>query len=333
MHAGLTRISERLEIITVPRREVEGAFARDVVNGLRAFPKTLPSKYFYDDLGSALFDAITYLPEYYLTQAELEILRESGWEIVRALEEPVEFLELGSGTAVKTRALIGEAIRAQGTLRYSPIDIAAETLKTVAEQLVEAFPTLTVRAYAADYFDVLEMANLSFDRRVLAMLMGSNLGNYDPPAQLALLRRLGDNLCSGDALLLGADSKKDRVTLELAYNDPTGVTAAFNKNLLGRINRELGGTFDLNAFDHVVEYDERRGSVDSFLQSRRAQRVEIAHLGIEVDFEPGERIHTESSHKFDLDTISALGKAAGFRLGRSWFDAKKRYGVHLLVRD
>ncbi len=333
MHAVLTRISDRLEIVTVPRREQDGAFARDVAAGLRAPLKTIPSKYFYDDLGSTLFDAITYLPEYYLTRAEMEIVREQGWDIVRSLEQPIEFLELGSGTAVKTRMLIGEAIRAQGRLRYSPIDISSETLKNVAKQLVDAFPTLTVRAYAADYFDVLQPGNLQFDRRVMAMLMGSNLGNYDPLAQVGLLRALGTCLSSGDGLLLGADAKKDRKTLELAYNDPTGVTSAFNKNLLGRVNRELGANFDLNHFDHVVQYDEQRGVVDSYLQSTRAQRVSVAQLGIEVAFERGERIHTESSYKFDLDGIAGLGRAAGFSLRKSWFDAQQRFGVHLLVRD
>ncbi len=155
MQSTLTTVSDRLEIVTVPHLAKTATFAEDVASGLDGSPKSLSSKYFYDDLGSAIFDAITHLPEYYLTRAETEILHESGWEIVRSLEEPVEFLELGSGSAVKTRVLIDEAIRAQGSLRYSPIDISAEALEASARGLVDAYPQLRIRAYAADYFDVL----------------------------------------------------------------------------------------------------------------------------------------------------------------------------------
>lgn len=328
----LTRLSDRLEIVTFPTRERKDAFARDVAAGLTSSPKHLASKYFYDDLGSTLFDAITLLPEYYLTRAETEILREWGWDIVRSLEEPVEFLELGSGSAIKTRILIDEAIRAQGSLRYCPIDISADALRASAVTLVEAYPSLRVRAYAADYFDVLASPALSFERRVLAMFMGSNIGNYDPAEASTLLQRLSARLRPGDGLLIGADEKKDAATLEAAYDDSTGVTAAFNRNVLGRINRELGGAFDLRDFRHIAAYDAVRGCVDSHLQAQRDATVRIANLELDIAFSKGERIHTESSYKFDPATIEQLGATAGFALRKSWFDKHHHFGVHLLVR-
>jgi dimethylhistidine N-methyltransferase len=333
MHPTLTRFSDRLEIVSVPHSAHVVSFGEDVAAGLRASPKRLSSKFFYDELGSALFEAITHLPEYYLTRAETEILAESGWQIVRALEEPVEFLELGSGSAMKTRVLIDEALRAQGSLRYSPIDISADALRSSAVSLVDAYRALRIRAYAADYFDILGSPHLTFEGRVLAMFMGSNIGNYDPPSARALLLRVAASLRTGDGLLIGADLKKDRATLEAAYDDPTGVTAAFNKNLLGRINRELGGMFDLRDFVHVARYDEVRGCVDSYLEARRAHRVRIAALELEVQFDEGERIHTESSYKFDREAMAELGAASGFTLKTTWTDAASRFGVHLLIRE
>lgn len=328
----LTRLSDRLEIVTLPAPKRAG-FAEDVARGLTAEHKSLASKYFYDEIGSALFDAITLLPEYYLTRAEAEILHESGWEIVRALGAPVEFLELGSGSAVKTRALIDEALRAQGSLRYCPIDISPEALRASAVALAEAYPALRIRAYAADYFDVLDSSELSFERRVLAMFMGSNIGNYSPAAAAELLDRLAGRLRVGDGLLLGADKKNARAILEAAYDDPTGVTAAFNRNVLARINRELGGTFDVRAFRHVARYDETRGCVDSYLEAQGAMRVRVEGLGLDVDFKPGERIHTESSYKFDSAAIAELASGAGFGLASAWTDRAGRFGVYLLVRE
>lgn len=330
--SDLTRVSDRLEIVTLPARERVG-FAEDVARGLTAEHKVLPSKYFYDEIGSMLFDAITLLPEYYLTRAETEILHEWGWEIVRSLDGPVEFLELGSGSAVKTRLLIDEALRAQGSLRYSPIDISSEALRSSAVALAEAYPALRVRAYAADYFDVLDSPQLTFERRVLAMFMGSNIGNYSPSAAAALLERLAGKLRPGDGLLLGADKKNDRATLEAAYDDPTGVTAAFNKNVLARINRELGGTFDVRAFEHVARYDEERGCVRSYLEAREAMHVRVESLNLDVAFARGERIHTESSYKFDTAQIADVARSAGFRLASSWSDRANRFGVYLLARE
>jgi dimethylhistidine N-methyltransferase len=332
MHRPITSVSDRFDIVELPRAAAGHTFADDVLDGLSASEKRLPSKYFYDELGSSLFEAITHLPEYYLTNAETEILREWGWQVVRMLQEPVDFLELGSGSAVKTQVLIEEALRAQKRLTYSPIDISIDALRASSSALVERYPAVSVRAYAGDYFTVLASGVLRFDRRVLAMLMGSNLGNYSPEDARALVKLIATALRPGDGLLLGTDRKKDAGTLERAYNDPTGVTAAFDKNILGRINRELGGTFDLRSFKHVAKYDAKRGSVDSYLESTRSQSVSIDALKAIFSFAKGERIHTESSHKFDDSDIAALADGTGFNVSHVWHDRAGRFNVHLLVK-
>jgi len=333
MSATLRRISDRLEIITASQPANVATLAEDVRIGLLAQPKKLPPKYFYDELGSALFEAITRLPEYYLTRAETEILRECGWEIVRLVRSPIELMELGSGSATKTRLLIEETLRVQGALRYCPIDISADALRASASALVDAYPRLSVSAYAADYFAILGSRELGVHHPMLALLLGSNIGNYEPQMMQRLLGALGAFLRPGDGLLVGADLRKDCATLELAYNDPTGVTSAFNKNLLGRLNRELGASFDLRAFDHHAHYDESRGVVESSLLSRTNQRIRIEKIDLDIEFETGEPLHTESSYKFTIEKLSASAREAGFSLARSWFDRKQYFSVNLFLRS
>jgi L-histidine Nalpha-methyltransferase len=328
-----TAVADRFELIIVPRSSGAASFAQDVAEGLRSKPKRLSSKYFYDNVGSALFDAITQLPEYYLTRSETEILREWGWQIVRLLDAPVDFLELGSGSAIKTRLLIEEALRVQGRLRYSPIDISTEAIRASSMALVETYPGLSVRAYAGDYFDVLGSRIVRSERKMLAMVMGSNIGNYEPDETRQLLTLLHGALRKGDGLLVGADLKKDRAVLELAYNDPAGVTAAFDRNILARINRELDADFDPRKFAHVVRYDARRGSVDSFLKALNGSVVRVGSIGLRTSFRAGERIHTESSYKYSDDELESLGRAAGFRPASRWHDDAQLFGVYLFVRQ
>jgi L-histidine Nalpha-methyltransferase len=327
-----TTVGDRFELIEVPRSSGAPSFAQDVAAGLTGTPKRLPAKYHYDDVGSALFDAITLLPEYYLTRAETEILREWGWQIVRVLDEPIDFLELGSGSAVKTRLLIDEALRVQGRLCYSPIDISTEALRSSSTSLVDAYPGLSVRAYAGDYFDVLHSKALWFERHVLAMFMGSNIGNYEPDEARGILTLIGDALRPGDGLLLGTDLKKDPKTLERAYDDPVGITAAFNRNVLARINREFDGNFDVGEFEHVAHYDAQRGSIDSFLESRHAASVELRQLGLRLRISARERIHTESAYKFTEEDVGKLAASAGFDMGSAWYDRARRFSVNLLIR-
>jgi len=327
----LTPIGERLLLYRVPQPVSTAGFAQDVRGGLTVARKSLPPKYFYDDLGSALFEAICELPEYYLTRAEAEILETYAAEMIAALPGPLELVEFGSGSARKTKLLIGAAIEAQGSIDYHPIDISANALIASASGLVAEFPELNVKAFASDYFEVLESARLRTYNRVLALFLGSNVGNYEPAAAMSLLRAMSASFKPGDGLLLGTDLKKDPAVLERAYNDATGVTAAFDKNVLGRINRELGGHFDLDAFEHVARYDRARGVVDSFLVARRGMRVPIDDLGLDVGLNAAETIHTESSYKFDAGDVAALAAAAGFRVERTWTDRAGRFAVSLLV--
>ncbi len=307
------------------------SFGDDVRAGLTAARKYLPPKYFYDELGSAIFESICALPEYYLTRTEAAILDRRADEMVTALGGPIEFVEFGSGSARKTRALLEAALRHQDDVAYHPIDISPAALEDSSLALVAEFERLHVTAYASDYFDVLESAQLRTSKRVMALFLGSNIGNYDPSEARTLLRAMSAAFKPGDGLLLGADLKKDAAVLERAYNDPTGVTASFNKNVLARINRELGGRFDLDAFAHASRYDAARGSVDSFLVAQRGCNVPIEALGIDVRFSAAESIHTESSHKFDEADIARLATASGFRVERRWTDDAERFAVSLLV--
>ncbi len=326
-----TPVSDRFLLYRAPEPALAESFADDVRSGLTTDHKHLPPKYFYDSLGSALFEAICELPEYYLTRAETEILERYAPEMVAAVAGPIEIVEFGSGSARKTRLLLEAALAAQGRLEYHPIDISAGALIASASTLAASYPGLSVTAYASDYVEVLRSARLRTSQRVLGLFLGSNIGNYDPAASRRLLRAMSESFKPGDALLLGTDLKKDPAVLERAYNDPTGVTAAFNKNVLARINRELGGAFDLDAFEHSARYDSARGSVDSFLVALRGMTVPIRRLDLEVQLSAAETIHTESSHKFDATDIAVLAAASGFRVARAWTDADARFAVTLLV--
>jgi L-histidine N-alpha-methyltransferase len=306
-------------------------FAEDVRAGLTATPKRLLPKYFYDELGSALFEAITALPEYYLTRAETEILRDRSSEIVEAVGGPIELLELGSGSAIKTRYVIDAALARQPTLRFCPIDISIAALDASARSLTREYPSIIVDGINADYLTGLTRLSRNGAPRRLALFLGSNIGNFEPDEARSTLRALRAVLQPGDSFLLGADLKKDAAILERAYDDPTGVTAAFNRNLLGRINRELGGRFDLDAFRHRAFYSTERSRVEIQLVSTKRQDVSIDALGLIVHFEAGEPIHTESAYKFDHASIDQLARSTGFDVAGSWTDAQRRFADFLLT--
>ncbi|MEA2691301.1 MAG: hypothetical protein QOJ16_688 [Acidobacteriota bacterium] len=310
-------------------------FAEDVRRGLSAAPKFLLPKYLYDELGSRLFAAICALPEYYLARVESEILAAHAKDILALVKGPLRLLELGSGDAEKTPLLIAELLERQGDLHYLPIDISASAVEASAERLLLAYPDLRITAFAADYQSGLAaISRLPAPRadteHTLALFLGTTLGNLEPPEQRGLLRDLRAVLRPGDGLLLGVDLKKPARLLLPAYDDPLGVTAAFNLNLLARINRELGGAFDLRRFQHRAIYDPGRGRIEMRIESREAQTVPIRGLAIEVAFDPGETIHTESSYRFDREQIAALAQATGFALKREWTDPGRRFGVYLL---
>lgn len=323
-------IGERLSLRRAPEDRARRTFAEDVRAGLTAHPKVLYPKYFYDELGSRLFEAITALPEYYPTRTEAGILREHAGEIAGFLKGPVRLVELGSGDGQKTRLLLEALIARQGGLEYLPIDISAAAVEASARVLLAAYPDLRVTAYVGEYQQALRTVQPSSDR-TLVLFLGSTLGNLDPADRLPLLRDVRALLTPGEAFLLGVDLKKSEDVLIPAYDDPLGVTAAFNLNLLGRINRELGGAFDLTSFRHRALYNREAGRIEMHLESRCAQTVAIRSLGIEIPFETGETIHTESSYKFDLDQVAALARETGFELRRTWTDSGRRFSSNLLV--
>lgn len=324
-------LSDRFVLHRDPHPARVATFAEDVRTSLGTRPLSLSPKYFYDDLGSALFEAITRLPEYYLTRVERDLLATYGREIAGALDGPLELVELGSGSAVKTRLLIDAIFERQPTLTYHPVDISADAVTESSLALAGAYDRLKIIAYASDYFPLLREKRLVTHSRVLALFLGSNIGNFEPDEARELLRLLATARHPGDGLLVGYDLKKDPSILELAYDDPTGVTAAFNKNLLGRMNRELGADFELAAFRFRARWNEERGAVQSFLVSERAQRVRIPAAGLTVDFAAGETIHTESSYKFTREEIVALAASCGYAEKKTYTDAAGRYALSLLT--
>ena len=311
-------------------------FAADVRRGLTADPKFLLPKYFYDELGSRLFDAICLLPEYYLTRAESEIFARHAAEIAaraRAGAGRVTLFELGSGSAAKTRRIIDALVSAQGRLDYVPVDISPAALEESARALLGDYPSLSVTAYAADYDTALPRLpeSLGAGERALVLFLGSNVGNFDRAEARDFLRRVRAALRPGDLLLLGADLKKEAAVLEAAYDDGLGVTAAFNLNLLARINRELGADFGVRDFRHVARYDEGEGRVEMHLESTREQTVRVGALGLDVGFRRGERVHTESSYKYSTAELSALASDTGFEREQTWLDPAGRFSSNLFV--
>jgi dimethylhistidine N-methyltransferase len=296
-------------------------FALDVRDGLTARPKRLPCQYLYDDLGSALFEAITLLPEYGVTRAEERLLRASADSIAEKLVPGVMVAELGSGGGKKTDAVLRAILSFQAEVAYLPIDISPSALTTCAQRLGQ-LPGVRVRGIEALYLDGLREIEQRRERwpPLLVLFLGGNVGNFDTPAAVRFLSDVRDRLRPGDALLVGADLRKPVDRLLAAYDDPAGVTAAFNLNLLGRINRELGGTFDLRAFQHQARWCESESRVEMHLVSTVAQRATVGACDLSVSFEAGETIWTESSYKYGLASLDSLGRAAGFLVGDRWTD-------------
>jgi L-histidine N-alpha-methyltransferase len=315
-------------------------FAEDVRRGLTADPKFLPPMYFYDELGSKLFEAICLLPEYYLTRRESAILESHAEDIVALAagsdKQPCRFIELGSGSAEKTRFLIEALLDRQPELDYIPIDISSESLAQSATQLSADYPNVNITAYAGEYLAVLRaLRETGFPGekgcRNVVLFLGSNIGNLDPDQSRSFLRDLRQLLSANDALLLGADLKKDPDILIPAYDDALGVTAAFNRNLLTRINKEFKADFDICMFEHLAIYNDDLGRVEMHLVSREPQTVIVEALDLTVRFDWRESIHTENSYKFDINALSDLAAECGFRLQQSWFDSERKFSFNFLV--
>lgn len=321
---------DRLVLHNLVKRDPLARFAEDVCQGLSSKPKQLFPKYLYDELGSQLFEAICLVPEYYLTRAENEILERYADEIVGSVQGSTTLIEMGSGSASKTRLIIEALLRKQSSLLFIPVDISASALESSSRILLQSHPRLRIEAYAADYFDGLAELRRPRAGRTLVLFLGSNISNFEPDEAQAFLRAVRGVLRADDGLLLGADLKKEKRAIEEAYDDAHGITAAFNLNLLARINRELGADFDLRAFRHRAVYNEASGRVEIYVESIQAQTVSLDGPKLKVHFDVGERIHTENSYKYDLTDIAQLAAETGFTCGRTWLDEQRRFSSNLL---
>lgn len=301
------------------------SFARDVAQGLSASPKRLSSKYFYDKRGDALFQSIMNMPEYYLTRSEFEILdmhKESLLQQFRNSSGRFNLIEFGAGDGFKTKILLRHFIEAGVDFQYLPIDISSNVLQILTDDLKKSLPGLQVKGIADDYFKALHQLRQTADRRNIVLFLGSNIGNFAEKDALEFLQKLGEELASGDLLLIGFDLKKDPQQILAAYNDAGGITRAFNLNLLRRINEELGGDFDLDKWVHYPLYDPVCGEARSYLLSARKQQVFIREIEQTFSFEQWEPVHVEISRKYDPETIARYAATSGFRLRAHFFDCR-----------
>jgi len=309
---------------------LESEFARDVRAGLTtAGQKTLPCRYLYDDLGSALFEAITLLPEYGLTRADARVIEAHSVGLMDALPENLLVAELGSGSGAKTRTIL-QQLAARRRAAYYPIDISGAALERCRQELCSF---AEVEPLETSYLDGLRQVA---ERRMpgqtmLVLFLGSTIGNFEPDAAIDFLYAVRQVLAPGDALLLGTDLVKPTNALLDAYDDPTGVTASFNLNLLGRINRELDADFDLRRFAHVIRYHEEAQRIEMHLRSRVYQIVSVKKADLIVDFAEGETICTEACHKFHPEQVCTMARVAGFRLAEQWVDDEWLFAENLLI--
>jgi dimethylhistidine N-methyltransferase len=317
--------------ISCSRDRVELAAVSAVRTGLTAPRKTLPPWLFYDEAGSLLFDRITELPEYYLTRTERSILTAHAAEMITlaAGERRLRIAELGAGSAGKTRLLLAAAAARQGQVLYEPVDVSPSALEAAKERIEAELPTVRVAPQVEDYTRSLALQPHDGEERRLLLYIGSSIGNFDRAEARALLGKLRAALAPGDSLLLGVDLVKDASILLPAYDDAGGVTAAFNRNILTRLNRELDADFDLAAFEHRALWNETESRMEMHLVSRAWQAVRVGALDLTVYFDSGESIHTENSCKYRPGEAEAMLIAAGFEPARCWSDAQGWFAVIL----
>jgi dimethylhistidine N-methyltransferase len=305
--------------------EPTSTFARDVIDDLSRAPKRLSPKYFYDAAGSALFEQITVLPEYYPTRTELSILRNQASAISAFLPEGAALVEFGAGATTKVRLLLG-ACRLGA---YVPVDISGDFLNTQAEALRADYPGLGVYPVTADFTEPFQLPEAVRAMPKVGFFPGSTLGNFEPGEACTFLKSARSILGKDARMVIGVDLEKDERTLYDAYNDRAGVTARFNLNVLHRINRELGGDFDVGAFIHRAVYNRDRHRIEMHLISKKALTAEV--LGQKFSFRPGESIHTENSYKYSIERFALLARVSGWTLLETWTDAEAMFSVHALM--
>ena len=303
-------------------------FSKEIYEGLTSFPKYLSSKFFYDQAGDKLFQQIMELPEYYLTNAEYDIFQLHKNDILTSFDsnkEGFDLVELGAGDGKKTKILLQELLDQKYSVTYHPIDISENAIDGLVKNLAHEIPDLNVQGQIGEYFEVLDRLQHINDRKKVIMVLGSNIGNLLHPRAIEFLEKLHRVMEPNDLIFMGFDQKKHPQKILDAYNDKSGVTAAFNKNVLTRINTELEGDFDLDAFIHWEVYDPESGTAKSYLISTKKQTVDINCLSLQVHFEAWESIHTEISQKYDDDTVKWLAKQSGFEIIESFTDVNKYY--------
>ena len=320
----MTPPSERSFASSRPEESASERFRADTLEGFALTPKRLAPKYFYDRAGSILFDAICELPEYYVTRAETAIMQARAEEIVASWGPRVRVVEPGAGSSTKTRLLL-EALGPERCVEYVPVDISSEHLEHAATQLRSEYPWLTVTPATADFSVDLPMPAAEEGVRTVIYFPGSTIGNFDPADAERLLTRFRRAAGPGGIVVVGIDLKKDPKILHAAYNDAQGITAAFNRNLLVRMNRELGADFDVESFAHYAFYEPVHGRIEMHLVSLTRQTVTID--GQEFQFAEGESIRTECSYKYDLPGTERLARTAGLHLLHAWLDDDRRFAV------
>jgi len=303
-------------------------FAQDVLQGLSSESKYLSSKYFYDDEGSRIFQDIMRMPEYYLTDCELEIFetqKQDIYEAFRVNGSHFELVELGAGDGLKTKILLSHFLQQKANFEYMPVDISNDVIVNLVSELKNELPKLETNGKVGDYFKLLGEINKNDNTPKVLLFLGSNIGNFNEEKAISFLRQLREVMHQNDKLFIGFDLKKDENTILKAYNDPHGHTAAFNLNLLLRINKELNANFVLEDFQHIETYNPKTGIAKSHLISLRKQEVFIRNLGEGISFEKGEPIYMEMSQKYDEEMINHLAKISGFELVRNFFDSRQYY--------
>ena len=309
---------------------IDGSTLAEVCEGLKQRPKRLPCKLFYDERGAALFEQICRLPEYYPTRTERAILQRYAPRMAEWIGTGARVIELGSGSGDKTRILLRNLV---APAQYMPIDIARAQLQHFARSLAAEFPALRVDTLCADYTRPFVLP--AFARRTIVFFPGSTIGNFEPGEAIAFLRHTMAQAGENAGLLIGVDLRKERSTIERAYNDAAGVTAAFNRNILAHINDVCGAAFDLAAFEHHAFYNETRGRIEMHLRSTGRQTVQVgagSPAARSFNFEPGEPIITEYSYKYSIDEFTALARAAALRPAHVWTDERRRFGVFAFDR-
>ncbi|MDH4225265.1 MAG: L-histidine N(alpha)-methyltransferase [Deltaproteobacteria bacterium] len=306
-------------------------FLRDVLEGLSRKPKAIPPKFFYDQPGSLLFERITRLKEYYISRTEGAILKTHVRDILAMCPGEVTLVEFGSGSSAKTRMILDHLTDRQPALEYIPIDISPTVIHENSHRLLEDYPNLHIYGLVCDYHHAMEALKRKPAPSRLFIFLGSSIGNFLTDEAIAFLRMVREAMGVNDRLLLGTDMVKDPAVLEQAYNDKSGVTGAFNLNLLERINRELGGGFDLNRFSHRAVYNTEQNRIEMYLVSSMAQIVPVDSLGRAFRFSTGEMLHTENSHKYTTDSLGWLVAESGLRTVQGWQDPKGYFSLTLLA--